>query len=219
MLLSTRLGEVTHSLPASLPQMVRVVRHPVIVACIPALVGYLIVEQSMTMFLPALLEARWAASTTLATAAGALFWGGIIVGRFGVMALTRRLGESQIIAAAGLVMGSCVVVVAMTTSLTIALPAIVIAGIAGGPIVPLGIAWATRGLKQSTASAITCCQLACCAGGLLGPFVTGTLADTIGLPWAIAIAGVIVAQGVFPIAMSLLAAEPYDHNHQVLVAE
>jgi fucose permease len=219
-ILSLKLGEIRRTPPANVLEMSRVVRHPIILACIPAVMGYLIIEQSMTMFLPALLKDRWMVGTGLATAAGALFWGGIIMGRFGVMPLTRRFKESQIIAFAGLMMGVCCATVALTHSLSVALPCIVLAGIFGGPIIPLSFAWAARSLQYSSTAAITCCQLAACAGGLLGPMLTGTLADTIGLSPALAIAGALVAQGVFPIVMSLLAVAPREtYPAQSMVTE
>lgn len=213
LLQAMKLGTIRHCPPASLGQMSRVARHPILLACIPAVMGYLVIEQSMTMFLPALLADRWLASPGLTGAAGALFWGGIIVGRFGVMPLTRRFSEPQIIAAGGLLMGICCTLVALSPTLSLALPCVVLAGVFGGPVVPLCFAWATRSLKHSATAAITTCQLSACAGGLLGPMLTGTLADNLGLAAALAIAAALVAQGVFPIGMSLLAVN--HHNGPV----
>ena len=65
-------------------------------------------------------------------------------------------------------------------------------------MVPLCFAWASRKVTGAQTVAITCCQMSACVGGLAGPVLTGAIADNIGLMPAIALAGMLVAQGVMP---------------------
>jgi len=184
--------------PASMKQLMRVMRHPALLAVIPAALGYLVAEQALTMFLPTLGETHFHSTPALAGALGGVFWVGIILGRFLGPVLVIRLSESWVIIGGGLVMGLGVVAAICSPTMWLAMVFVALAGAGGGPIVPMISSYISRQIPDQQSAAQTAIQIAVCSGGLLGPLLVGTLGQQLGLLTGLAVAAVLVANNVLP---------------------
>lgn len=140
--------------------------------------AYVSTEQIITVFMPLVLSNS--ESTTVAGQITALFWGGVIVGRvLGVLGGTA-IPERTMLVAGGLTMtGSLILLAAAGSSWMIAGFAF-LAGLGGGPLVPVGFAMAARWAKNPS-TGVLACQAACFLGGLFGPTTVGVSANAVGL--------------------------------------
>lgn len=188
---------------ASFQEIASAARHPALLAVIPVALGYLFVEQALTMFLPTLAEGHYGANPAFAGALGGVLWLGIIVGRFAAPLLVRQLGEAWIVILGAAVMGFAVIAACCTSDVRAAMVAIGIAGLAGGPIVPMLFSYVSKEVGSRQAAAVTAVQLAICGGGLLGPFLVGTLGQQLGLTTGLVVAAVLVANNVLPLLFAI----------------
>lgn len=170
---------------------------------LPAVIGYVAVEQAITVFLPQLIEAKFAVTGSYAAKLTAMLWLGIIIGRVGSVLIGRRIHDSVQVVVGGIGMGLCMMMALVVPEVGMIPVLVLIAGIAGGPMVPLAFAIAARRLPNARNSAMTVCQMACCAGGIYGPLVAGTVGDSATLNLALMFGFATVAVAVIPLIRTL----------------
>lgn len=188
----------------------KVLMNPLLLALIPAIVGYVAIEQAITVFLPQLIQSRFEVEVSHAANLTAMLWLGIIIGRIGSVVIGSRIHNGVQLVVGGIGMGLCMMMTLVVDDVN-AIPLLVLAaGIAGGPMVPLAFAMAADRMKESRNSAMTICQLACCAGGIYGPLVAGTVGDATSLPIALMFGFATVIVAVVPLVRSL----PVAHHEQ-----
>lgn len=189
----------------------KVLLNPLLLALIPAIVGYVAVEQAITVFLPQLIEGRFQVEASYAANLTAMLWLGIIIGRIGSVVIGSRIHDGVQLVVGGIGMGLCMMMTLVVDDIH-AIPLLVLAaGIAGGPMVPLAFAMAAKRMKEARNSAMTICQLACCAGGIYGPLVAGAVGETTTLPMALMFGFATVIVAVVPLVRSL----PVAHHEHV----
>lgn len=189
----------------------KVIKNPMLLPLLPAIVGYVAVEQAITVFLPQLIEVRFAVDASSAANLTAMLWLGIIIGRVGSVLIGNRIHDGVQLVVGGIGMGLCMMMTLVVPQLG-AIPGLVLAaGIAGGPMVPLAFAIAARRMPQARNSAMTICQMACCAGGIYGPLVAGTIGDSANLSLALMFGFATVALAVIPLIRSLPTPERADN--------
>lgn len=181
----------------------KMIKSPLLLPILPAIIGYVAVEQAITVFLPQLIESRFLVNASYAANLTAMLWLGIIVGRVGSVLIGNRIHEGVQLVVGGIGMGLCMMMTLVVPHLN-AIPGLILAaGIAGGPMVPLAFAIAAKRLPHARNSAMTLCQMACCAGGIYGPLVAGTVGDTATLNLALMFGFATVAIAVIPLIRSL----------------
>lgn len=188
----------------------RVAISPLLLPVLPAILGYVAVEQAITVFLPQLLEAEFAVASSFAAKLTAVLWLGIIVGRVGSVMIGDRIHDGVQLAVGGLGMGLCMMMSLIVPDISMVPMLVFAAGVAGGPMVPLGFAIAAKRIPHARNSAMTICQMACCAGGIYGPLVAGTVGDSATLNLALMFGFATVAVAVVPLIRSL---PTHSHAH------
>ncbi|MCA9040295.1 MAG: MFS transporter, partial [Planctomycetaceae bacterium] len=147
----------------------------------PVVVGYVALEQSMSLFLPASVETRFGMSGSTAANMGALFWFGIILGRVTSSFLVEWIAEKRQFFWGAILMGVTLLLSLHIQNYPLMQVFVFLGGLFGGPLVPLGFATAAKQARHQGAQALIACQLSCCLGGITGPFGVGLLADNVGL--------------------------------------
>ncbi|MGB0767437.1 MAG: MFS transporter [Phycisphaeraceae bacterium] len=181
----------------------RVGLSPLLLPLLPAVIGYVAVEQAITVFLPQLIEHRFAVGGSYAAKLTAMLWLGIIVGRVGSVLIGERIHDGVQLVVGGMGMGLCMMMTLVVPDVNAVSALVLMAGIAGGPMVPLAFAIAAKRLPESRNSAMTICQLACCAGGIYGPLVAGAVGDSADLSLALMFGFATVAVAVIPLIRTL----------------
>ncbi len=195
----TALPRLTPSPPASFTAMRQIVKHPVVRGVLPLAIGYVMVEQALTVFAADVATTRHAMQPAAAASVTAMLWVGIIFGRFAVASMPQRLPVPQQMVLGAVVMGASILAATRVEDLWSMRLLMLIAGYAGGPIVPLAFAWIGTRLPDRQAVALTTCQVSCCMGGLLGPMLIGLGGDRFGLTAALATGGAIYALICLPL--------------------
>ncbi len=170
---------------------------------LPAIIGYVAVEQAITVFLPQLIETKFLVNGPYAAKLTAMLWLGIIIGRVGSVVIGQRIHESVQLIVGGMGMGLCMMMALVVPQVGMIPMLVLVAGIAGGPMVPLAFAIAARRMPSARNSAMTVCQMACCAGGIYGPLVAGTVGDSATLNLALMFGFATVAIAVIPLIRTL----------------
>ena len=184
---------------------------PALIPLVFIVAAYVSTEQIVTVFLPLALSET--ISSTSAASIAALFWGGVIVGRVLGMFVGSRQAERRLLIGGGLTMSFALLLsAAVSGSWSIGLLAL-IAGIGGGPLVPLGFAQAARE-SVPQAHGVLACQLACFAGGFVGPSALGVVASQANLSMGL-IAGFALAPSL---ACGLLLARGFAERFKPLWA-
>jgi predicted MFS family arabinose efflux permease len=169
------MSEIAADKAVGFRSLFRVAGHPLLLPLLLALIVYVSLEQSITVFLPVYLEEQVQIVSTTATGITAMFWLGLIVGRVCSAMVGKRLGEGLQIILGGLGMCLCIMLVMVVSDVPTLMALTFFAGFFGGPIIPLAFASSGKRLPSSCNSAMTVCQLCCSAGGMLGPLLTGGL--------------------------------------------
>lgn len=170
---------------------------------LPAIIGYVAVEQAITVFLPQLIESKFSVNGSYAAKLTAMLWLGIIIGRVGSVLIGERIHESVQLIVGGIGMGLCMMMSLVVPEVGMIPMLVLLAGVAGGPMVPLAFAIAARRMPHARNSAMTVCQMACCAGGIYGPLVAGTVGDSATLNLALMFGFATVAVAVIPLIRTL----------------
>lgn len=140
--------------------------------------AYVSTEQIITVFMPLVLSNS--ESTMFAGQITALFWGGVIAGRMLGVFAGSAIPERSLLVAGGLLMTGSLVLLATTGSSWLIAVFAFLAGLGGGPLVPVGFAMAARWAKNPS-TGVLACQAACFFGGLCGPTTVGLSANAVGL--------------------------------------
>jgi FHS family glucose/mannose:H+ symporter-like MFS transporter len=137
------------------------------------------------------------ASIGLATAALALYWGALSLGRLASAAWSDRFDHARLAAVSATVSGFALVAAVAVPSIPLSILLFGVVGFAFGPIYPLIMAVA--GERYPTRSAAVSGLLAGCAviGGVLYPPLMGFMSVTVGLGPAMTGAGILaLAAGI-----------------------
>lgn len=179
-----------------------------LVPLLPAIIGYVAVEQAITVFLPQLIEDKFAVTSSYAAKLTAMLWLGIIIGRVGSVLIGNRIHESVQLIVGGIGMGLCMMMTLIVTQTGMIAMLVLLAGAAGGPMVPLAFAIAAKRMPKARNSAMTVCQMACCAGGIYGPLVAGAVGDSATLSIALMFGFATIAIAVIPLIRTLPMPQP-----------
>lgn len=176
----------------------KVASHPIMLTLIPAIIGYVAVEQAITLFLPQMIEAHFQVGALEAANLTAMLWLGIIVGRVGSAVIGARIHNGVQVVVGGIGMGLCMMMTLVVKDLNAVSILVLMAGIAGGPMVPLIVAIAADRLKEFRNSAMTICTLAGCAGGIYGPTIAGAVGDGASIQMALMFGFATIIVAVIP---------------------
>ncbi|QDU79359.1 putative transporter [Polystyrenella longa] len=172
-----------------------------VLVLLPIVIGYVAVEQSFSLFLPASLETRFGLSATAAANVGAIFWFGIIAGRVGSSFISNKIDDKKQLFWGALLMGGCLLSSLRVESPLMMQALVFLGGVMGGPLVPLGFATTSKLAGSNAAKALIACQLSCCCGGMTGPFGVGVLADKFGLVTSLSVYCVLIMVAVLPLLL------------------
>ncbi|HHV61282.1 MAG TPA: MFS transporter [Firmicutes bacterium] len=145
-------------------------------------------EMGVASWVPTYMATGLSAGAVLAGSALSLFWGSMIIGRFGAGFVLRYCSEAALVfycAVAGFALLFLAVVV---QSPWLALEAFFLVGLAYSPIWPTILAYAGGKFGAVTGSAFGGIIAAGAVGGMTYPWLIGVLADHIGLRFALATA-------------------------------
>lgn len=170
---------------------------------LPAIIGYVAVEQAITVFLPQLLELKFAVEGSYAANLTAMLWLGIIIGRVGSVLIGNRIHDGVQLIVGGVGMGLCMMMTLIVPEIGMIPMLVLAAGIAGGPMVPLAFAIAAKRMPHARNSAMTICQMSACAGGIYGPLIAGQVGDSASLNLALMFGFATVAIAVIPLIRTL----------------
>ncbi|MEM6507048.1 MAG: MFS transporter [Planctomycetota bacterium] len=176
---------------------------PLLLPLIPAIIAYVAVEQAITVFMPQLIEGKFSVDAAYAANLTAMLWLGIIAGRVGSVLIGSRIHDGVQLAVGGLGMGVCMMMTLVVPEISMIPLLIFAAGVAGGPMVPLAFAIAAKRMPQAKNSAMTLCQMACCAGGIYGPLVAGTVGQHASLSISLMFGFATIAVAVIPLIRSM----------------
>ncbi|MEM6505427.1 MAG: MFS transporter [Planctomycetota bacterium] len=181
----------------------KVALSPLLLPLLPAIIGYVAIEQTITVFMPQLIESKFMVNGSHAAKLTAMLWFGIIIGRVGSVLIGQRIHDSVQLIVGGFGMGLCMMMTLIVPQVGMIPMLVLLAGVAGGPMVPLAFAIAAKRMPHARNSAMTVCQLSCCAGGIYGPLVAGTVGDSANLSLALMFGFATVAVAVIPLIRSL----------------
>ncbi|MEM9347791.1 MAG: MFS transporter [Planctomycetota bacterium] len=176
---------------------------PLLLPLIPAIIAYVAVEQAITVFMPQFIEGKFSVDAAYAANLTAMLWLGIIAGRVGSVLIGNRIHDGVQLAVGGLGMGVCMMMTLVVPEISMIPLLIFAAGVAGGPMVPLAFAVAAKRMPQAKNSAMTLCQMACCAGGIYGPLVAGTVGQHSSLSISLMFGFATIAVAVIPLIRSM----------------
>lgn len=160
--------------------------------------GYLIIEQSLTVFLQVwAIEVLQATATEGASIAGAL-WLGVIAGRLFSASVISEERSLQMLSVSGIFCALCIYMLSSSTSIQQAITMVFVSGFWAGPLVPLTFAFLAKETALPQISAASYCQVSVCLGGLVGPFLVGLVSDTFSLQVGIQLASALLTLCVFP---------------------
>jgi len=202
--LFVKLPAVAEASPAGPRTLLKLALHPAILLTMPAAIGYVAVEQSLTVFLPGLVERSMSIDASSAAALTGLMWVGIIAGRFFAAGTVHHVGESSYLLFGTLGMSIGVMLAVEAPTYELAAAAVLLAGFAGGPIVPLVFSYVAHHVKDQRNAALTACSIGCCMGGLIGPSSLGSIGDASNMISSLTLGGAILGVGVAPVAFLAL---------------
>ena len=141
--------------------------------------AYVSTEQIVTAFLPLVLSSY--ASPEIAGQIAALFWAGVIVGRMvAAFGGEAKLSDRTMLLLGGLTMTTSLILLAVSSSTVLVAGFAFLAGLGGGPLLPIGFAMAAQWARRPS-EGVLACQAACFVGGFFGPTLAGVSANSIGL--------------------------------------
>ncbi|MCX5662347.1 MAG: MFS transporter [Planctomycetota bacterium] len=185
-------------------------RQPIFWCAFASVVAYVGCEQAMTVFLANHATETYGFSPTLATATVAAFWLGVLIGRVGSALAGHRVGEErQIILGLALMAGGAWLALC-GLPVPCMLLGVVLAGVAGGPVVPQAYSWAMARVGHEAATMMAAFTLFSCTGGFVGPLLSGTVADHYSVTQGLAVSAAAALLGVVP--MIWCAFEPAARN-------
>lgn len=195
---------------AGIGELKKAMLNPLLLPILPAIIGYVAIEQAITVFLPQLIETRFAVAGATAANLTGMLWLGIIFGRMGSVFIGERIHESVQLIVGGVGMGLCMMMTLVVPELNMIPLLVFAAGVAGGPMVPLAFAIAAKRMQRARNSAMTVCQMACCAGGIYGPLMAGTVGGTVTLNLALMFGFATVIIAVIPLIRALPTQDRLD---------
>ncbi len=169
-----------------------------------AMAAYMVLEQAVSMFAPALLEHARGTSGDLAGFTVGLTWIGVGAGRliYSGSAAARRVNQPATVVA-GTFLGATLICSALLLNPGgVGIVLFLGGGVLLGPVIPLCFAMAGQLSVSEAGSAMGVANAAACLGGAAGPMLAGFMADHHGLQAGMLAAAAVAALGTLPLSLN-----------------
>lgn len=163
------------------------------------LFAYILVETAVIVFYPVYAQERLGASPAAAARLGALFIGGIVVGRL-LAAWFVKDDTGRPLTLVLIVAGGALILLSLTAICRPAAGALLFfGGLLAGPTAPLAVSLAVRHVGHSRNAVLSFMNLLSCVGGFGGALLAGWLSDSLGLQKALLLSSLVFLTSAVPL--------------------